>query len=66
MVRTAVARGLDALVISDHDSLVPEDTRTVLNAKYAPFRIFGGVEVTTDGEHILVLGIDDEDLEQPW
>lgn len=66
MVRTAGARGLDALVISDHDRLAPQDTLAYLNAKYTPFRVFGGVEVTTDGEHILVLGIDDPVLEQRW
>ena len=62
MVRAALARDLDGFVITDHDSLIPEDRLAYLNAKYAPFRIFGGVEVTTDIEHVLVLGVRDRAL----
>jgi predicted metal-dependent phosphoesterase TrpH len=66
MIRAAVDRGLDGLVIADHDRLVPTEELAYLNAKYAPFRIFGGVEVTTHGEHVLVLGVRDEALEDRW
>jgi predicted metal-dependent phosphoesterase TrpH len=66
MIRAAVDRGLDGLVISDHDRLVPTEDLAYLNAKYAPFRIFGGVEITTHGEHVLVLGVQDESLENRW
>lgn len=66
MIRTAVDRGLDGLVITDHDRLVLTEKLAYLNAKYAPFRIFGGVEVTTHGEHVLVLGVRDEALEDRW
>lgn len=66
MIRAAVDRGLDGLVISDHDRLVPTEDLAYLNAKYAPFRIFGGIEITTHGEHVLVLGVQDEALENRW
>lgn len=66
MIRAAVDRGLDGLVISDHDRLVPTEDLVYLNAKYAPFRIFGGIEITTRGEHVLVLGVRDEALEDRW
>jgi predicted metal-dependent phosphoesterase TrpH len=66
MIRAAVDRGLDGLAITDHDRLVPTEDLAYLNAKYAPFRIFGGIEVTTHGEHVLVLGIHDEALEDRW
>jgi predicted metal-dependent phosphoesterase TrpH len=66
MIRVAVDRGLDGLVISDHDRLVPTEDLAYLNAKYAPFRIFGGIEITTHGEHVLVLGVQDETLEDRW
>jgi predicted metal-dependent phosphoesterase TrpH len=66
MIRAAVDRGLDGLVISDHDRLVPAEDLAYLNAKYAPFRVFGGVEITTYGEHVLVLGLQDEALEDRW
>ena len=66
MIRAGIEAGLDGLVLTDHDRLVPRERLAYLNAKYAPFRVFGGVEVTTRGEHILVLGVDDERLEHVW
>ena len=66
MIRAAIERGLDALVISDHARLVPLGLLSTLNAKYAPFRIFGGVEVTLAEEHALVLGVQDDLLERRW
>lgn len=64
MIRAAIEGGLDGLVISDHDRLVPRERLRYLNAKYAPFRVSGGIEVTTRGEHILVLGVDDQRIER--
>jgi predicted metal-dependent phosphoesterase TrpH len=66
MIRAAIDRGLDALVISDHNRLVPPQHLSTLNAKYAPFRVFGGIEVTLAGEHALVLGVQDSLLEHRW
>lgn len=66
MIRAAVDRGLDGLVITDHDRLVPPEELSYLNTKYDPFRVFGGVEITTHGEHILVLGVQDDELESRW
>jgi predicted metal-dependent phosphoesterase TrpH len=66
MIRAAIDRGLDALVISDHDRLIPPEHLSTLNARYAPFRVFGGVEVTLAGEHALVLGVQDNLLERRW
>lgn len=66
MVRAAVHAGLDGMVISDHDRLVPPEVLNHLNAKYAPFRVFGGVEITAREEHILVLGVHDAALERMW
>jgi len=66
MIQAAIEADLDGLVISDHDRLVPRERLRYLNAKYAPFRVFGGIEVTTRGEHILVLGIDDPGIERGY
>ncbi len=63
-IQASIACGLDAIAITDHDRLVPEGRLAYLNAKYAPFRIFGGVEVTLSTEHVLVLGIHDAALER--
>lgn len=66
MISAAIDSGLDGLVITDHDRLVPRERLDYLNAKYAPFRVYGGVEVTTRKEHILVLGVHHERLEAMW
>ncbi len=65
MIHSALAAGLDAIAITDHDWLVPPQHLEMLNAKYAPFRIFPGIEVTLDPptNHIVVLGVQDKVLE---
>lgn len=64
MIQTAIARGLDAIALTDHDRLVPPERLAMLNAKYAPFRVFGGIEVSLGRDHALVLGIQDPFLEE--
>jgi predicted metal-dependent phosphoesterase TrpH len=66
MIRAAIYSGLDGLVITDHDRLVPQERLAYFNAKYAPFRVYGGIEVTTHEEHVLVIGVREERLEQTW
>lgn len=61
-IAAAMAAGLDALAFTDHNLLLPPDRLLELNAIYAPFRIFGGVELDVEGEHLVVLGIQDERL----
>jgi histidinol phosphatase-like PHP family hydrolase len=64
MIRAAIAFGLDGLVFTDHHRLVPVDCLEELNRKYAPFRVFGGIEISvTEGEDVLVLGARDPVLE---
>ncbi len=61
---TAMDRGLDALVFTEHASLAPPEHIEALNRQYAPFRIFGGIEITVqEKEDVLVLGIHDPALE---
>ena len=63
-IRAAIDSGLDAIVFTDHHRLISSERLRQLNEKYAPFRIFGGVEITTaDGEDVLVLGVQDPALE---
>ncbi len=66
----AIDAGLDGIAFTDHDRLVPLAHLHGLNDKYAPFRIFGGIEVTIWDrrqlgviEHLLVLGVHDDMLE---
>jgi PHP-associated/PHP domain len=63
-IRSAIDSGLDAIVFTDHHRLISSERLQQLNEKYAPFRIFGGIEITTaDGEDVLVLGVQDLALE---
>ncbi len=63
----AIEAGLDGIVFTDHDRLAPREFVRMINAKYAPFRVFGGIEVSIDVnstfEHLLVLGVHDARLE---
>ncbi len=57
MVRAGVARGLDAVCFTEHNRLWPTEALADLNERYAPFRVFGGVEISISGaDHCLVLG----------
>ena len=51
------------MVFSDHDRLVERQHLAELNRKFAPLRIFTGIEVTLAKEHVLVIGIHDPALE---
>ena len=62
-IRAAIDAGLDAIAFSDHDRLAPHARLQELNEKYAPFRIFGGIEISVNREHILVLGVHEYTLE---
>jgi predicted metal-dependent phosphoesterase TrpH len=64
-VEAAIAAGLDAIVFTDHHRLAPLERLEALNQQYAPFRIFGGIEITSQGEDFLVLGLRHPDLESP-
>jgi len=62
-IRAAMAAGLDAIVFTDHHRLVPLERLKELNDRYVPFRVFGGIEINTNGEDVLVLGLHDAALE---
>jgi predicted metal-dependent phosphoesterase TrpH len=62
-IRAAIKAGLDALVFTDHHKLVPLERLHELNTMFAPFKIFGGIEITSDGEDWLVVGLRDGALE---
>jgi histidinol phosphatase-like PHP family hydrolase len=62
-IQAAIAVGLDAIVITDHHAFVPPQRLVELNRQYAPFRVFGGIEITSDGEDFLVVGVHHPALE---
>ncbi|GAA0084766.1 hypothetical protein UT300007_12050 [Clostridium sp. CTA-7] len=65
LIQSAIKNGLDAIVFSDHDKLMPKDRLKELREKYKPFKIFNGVEVRTipNGTDVLVVGVDDDIIE---
>ena len=65
-IRAALRAGLDGLAFTDHHRLAPVSRLKALNARYAPFRIFRGIEISTDGEDVLVLGLHDLALENEF
>lgn len=62
-VQAAIKAGLDGMAFTDHGTLVPAARLQELREKYTPFRIFTGIELTTDHEDILVIGLHDRALE---
>jgi histidinol phosphatase-like PHP family hydrolase len=64
-IRAAIAAGLDAIAFTDHHRLVPLDRLAALNQQFAPFRVFGGIEISSQGEDFLVLGLHHPALESP-
>jgi predicted metal-dependent phosphoesterase TrpH len=62
-IRAAIASGLHAIFFTDHHRLVPDERLDELNRAFAPFSIFGGIEVTSQGEDLVILGLRDPRLE---
>ena len=66
MVRAAIEHGLDAIVFTDHNRLVPPARIEELNREFAPFKIFGGIEAPVAEEHVVVLGVHEPEIEDTW
>lgn len=64
MVESAVGFGLGGIFFTDHDRNAPAGRLSELNARFAPFKIFRGIEVSAEGEHIVVPGLESRELEK--
>jgi predicted metal-dependent phosphoesterase TrpH len=64
MIERAIGFGLAGIFFTDHNKFVPEERLLELNAEFAPFKIFRGIEVSAGLEHILVLGVYSAELEE--
>jgi predicted metal-dependent phosphoesterase TrpH len=60
LMMSLVEQGYDAVYITEHDAVWPEQDLAYLRRKFPWMRIFGGVERTVEACHILVLGTSDE------
>jgi len=58
-IERAIARGLDGIAFTEHGIQREQSCINRLNKKYAPFKIFTGVEVNVIGsrEDVLVIGV---------
>lgn len=63
-IRAAIQAGIDGIAITEHDQLVPAAHLAELRAKFAPFRIFTGIEVQAEDHHWVVIGLHDPALER--
>jgi predicted metal-dependent phosphoesterase TrpH len=60
----ALEHGLGGVAITDHDRFLPASELRDLCRKYAPLRLFNGIEVTLGDEHVLVHGVRHPKLER--
>lgn len=69
-VESAIGRGIDCMFITEHMQLFPQDRIDALNEKYAPFRVYQGIEVTVRGsswDDFVVIGVHDKAIEgEDW
>lgn len=63
-IRSAIAAGMQGMAFTDHFALVERGRLVDLNRRYAPFRIYSGIEITADREDWLVLGLHDPGLQR--
>ncbi len=59
LLMSLIEHEYDAVYITEHDALWPEEDLDYLRKKFPWMRIFGGLERTVDGCHVLVLGTSD-------
>ncbi len=60
IIEAALQKGLDAICITEHDSLSASLPFDEISKRY-PLRVFRGVEINTDSGHMLVYGVNDAD-----
>lgn len=67
MVGAAIASGLDAIVLAEHDYMWGEGELADLQGRFPGIKIFAGIEVSIDAaEHIVVIGVPDRQLFSPF
>ncbi|HHW26064.1 MAG TPA: PHP domain-containing protein [Firmicutes bacterium] len=60
IIEAALQKGLDAICITEHDSLSVSLPFDEISKRY-PLKVFRGVEISTDAGHMLVYGVTDAD-----
>lgn len=68
MVEAAIARGLDAIVLTEHNYMWTQEELAPLQRRHPEIKLFGGIEVSVKmdgGQHMVILGVPDPDLFYP-
>jgi len=66
MAQTAVARGIDAVVITEHDALWSQTEVNALQAQFPKVLVLRGIEVSVAEGHALMYGAPDDLIPQLW
>ncbi|MGI6365114.1 MAG: PHP domain-containing protein [Bacillota bacterium] len=67
MVQAAMACGLDAIVLTEHDYMWGPEELADLQARFPGIKLFSGIEVSIDSaEHIVVIGVPHPQLFSPF
>lgn len=67
MVQAAIACGLDAIVLTEHDYMWRPQELASLQARFPRIKLFSGIEVSVDySEHIIVIGVPNPELFSPF
>lgn len=56
IIETAAERGLDGIIITDHNTILPAEELKAYRNNNRGLKVFQGVEVATSGFHFLVIG----------
>ena len=64
MAQTAIARGIDAVVITEHDAQWSSYEVEGLQAQFPQLLVLRGIEVSTEEGHALMYGAPDELIAQ--
>lgn len=69
LIESAIRKNIDGLVFTEHDKLFSDRRLKELNERYAPFKIFSGIEISIEDdknniEHVVVLGVHDNTIEE--
>jgi len=67
MVQAAIACGLDAIVLTEHDYMWRPEELASLQARFPRIKLFSGIEVSVDSaEHVVVIGVPHPQLFTPF
>jgi predicted metal-dependent phosphoesterase TrpH len=59
MIEAAIRKGLDGMIITDHDSVKGGLVGKQVSRRYKGFKVISGAEITSRAGHILAIGIDE-------